>query len=413
MDTQPYKTVVTKGVMFAFVAAVAFGAGIAVGNTGSAAAVVAKVPLIGDGLNATPDQNADLANFWKAWNTLHESYVVTHASSTVPSNKDLIYGAIQGLADAYGDPYTTFLPPKESAEFAENISGSFAGVGMEIDVKDEVLTVITPLKGTPAEKAGIKAGDQIIAIDKKPTDGLSVEEAVRKIRGPLGSTVELSILRAGKPLTVPIVRATIQIPQTEDGLDKETGVYHITLYEFTSSSVNLFNQALSRFKASGSKRLVVDLRGNPGGYLDVAVNITSHFLPKGTTIVTEDFDGKRENKVHQSLGYNDLPRGTKVVVLIDGGSASASEIVAGALQDAKVATVIGTKSFGKGSVQQLIPLGEGSLKVTIARWVTPSGKWIMGNGITPDIVVPVTQKDLDEDRDPQMDRAIQFLTTGR
>jgi carboxyl-terminal processing protease len=413
MPSRMYKYLLVQGVSLALVATVAFGAGIAIGNSGTAAAVVARVPLIGDGLDATVNPEVDLTNFWKAWNALEENYVITHASSTLPSHKDLIYGAIQGLASAYDDPYTVFLPPEESEAFAESISGSFAGVGMEIDVKDDVLTVITPLKGTPADRAGIEAGDQVVAIDKKPTDGLTVEEAVRRIRGPLGTTVELSILRNGKALTVPIVRATIQVPQTEDGLDKDSGVYHIALYEFTASSVNLFNQALSRFKASGSNKLVIDLRSNPGGYLDVAVNITSHFLPKGATVVIEDFGDKKEKRTHKSLGYNDLPRGTKVVVLIDGGSASASEIVAGALQDAKVATIIGTKSFGKGSVQQLIPLDGGSLKVTIARWVTPAGHWIMGNGITPDIVVPVTPKDLEAKKDPQMARAVQFLTTGK
>lgn len=413
MPTRVYKYLLVQGISLAIVAAVAFGAGIAVGNSTSAAAVVAKMPLIGDGLSATPDPAVDLANFWKAWNALQANYVITHASSTLPSNKDLVYGAIQGLASAYGDPYTVFLPPKESEAFKESISGSFAGVGMEIDVKDGVLTVVTPLKGTPADRAGILAGDQVVAIDKKSTDGLSVDEAVSRIRGPLGTSVELAILRKGKLLTLSVTRETIQIPQTEDGLDQKSGVYHIALYEFTSSSVNLFNQALSRFKASGSKKLVIDLRGNPGGYLDVAVNITSHFLPKGAVVVTEDFDGKRENQTHTSRGFGDLPRGTQVVVLIDGGSASASEIVAGALKDAKAATIVGTKSFGKGSVQQLISIDDGSLKVTIARWVTPAGHWIMGNGITPDIVVPVTEEDLKAGRDPQMERAVRFLTTGR
>ena len=166
-----------------------------------------------------------------------------------------------------------------------------------------------------------------------------------------------------------------------------------------------------RFKNSGSKKLVIDLRGNPGGYLDSAVDIASHFLPRGATIVTEDFDDKEKNQVHTSLGYNDVPAGTKIVVLIDGGSASASEIFAGALQDAHVATVIGTKSFGKGSVQTLLDLGDGSLKVTVARWITPAGNWIMDNGITPDIIVPFTQADASAKKDPQMSRAIQFLTS--
>jgi carboxyl-terminal processing protease len=413
MEARLYKNIVLKSVSLALVAAVAFSTGLLVGGTSGTAAVLNNLPLVGDGLDPTPDQSVNLADFWKAWNALRANYVITHASSTMPSNQDMIYGAIQGLADSYGDPYTVFLPPQESKDFNESISGSFGGVGMEIDVKNNILTVITPLKGTPAEVAGIKAGDQVVGIDKKPTEGLSIDEAVSRIRGPIGTTVELSVVRGGKLLTIRIVRDRIQVPQTEDGLDKKSGVYHIALYEFTASSVNLFNEALSRFKASGSTKLVVDLRGNPGGYLEAAVNIASHFLPRGATVVTEDFGGRKENDVHTSLGFNDLPKKTKVVVLIDGGSASASEIVAGALQDAHVATLIGTKSFGKGSVQQLMPLNDGSLKITIARWVTPGGHWIMGNGITPDIIVPVTPDQAAAKEDPQMARAVQFLTTGK
>lgn len=402
-----------RAVSFALVAAIAFVAGLSIGTSSSPATVIAHIPLMGDGLDATPDQSADLTDFWKAWNVLEANYVITHASSTMPSTKDRIYGAIQGLAAAYGDPYTVFFPPTEAKAFSDNISGSFAGVGMEIDVKDNVLTVIAPLKGTPAEAAGIKSGDIIAAINGKATDGISVDQAVNEIRGPIGSIVDLTIVRGGKPIDIKITRETIQVPETDDGLDAKTGVYHIALYEFTSNSASLFDQAFARFKASGSKKLVIDLRGNPGGYLDAAVDIASHFLPKGAKIVTEDFDGKAQNIVHTSYGYADLPTGTTVVVLVDGGSASASEILAGALQDNKVATIIGAQSFGKGSVQTLIPLDGGSLKVTVARWVTPDGHWIMGNGITPDIKVAYTAADAKAGTDPQMARAVQFLTTGK
>ncbi|MDP2655396.1 MAG: S41 family peptidase, partial [bacterium] len=404
------RAIAVRGVSFALVAAIAFGAGFAVGGSGSVPSVVSRIPLIGDGLDSTPNPNADFTDFWKAWNALETHYVITHASSTLPSVKERIFGAIEGLASSYGDPYTLYFPPKEAKAFAESISGSFAGVGMEIDVKNGILTVVAPLRGTPAEAAGIKAGDQIITIDGKSTDGLSVDKAVSQIRGPIGTAVEFTIIRDGKAIEIKIIRDTIQVPETEDGLDEASGVYHIALYQFTASSADLFNQAFTRFKNSGSRRLVIDLRSNPGGYLDSAVDIASHFLPKGTTVVTEDFDNKEENQVHTSLGYNDAPNGTKIVVLIDGGSASASEIFAGALQDEKVATIIGTKSFGKGSVQTLIDLGAGSLKVTVARWITPAGKWIMGNGVTPDITVQFTQADAVAKKDPQMARAIKFLT---
>ena len=405
--------IAVKGISFALVAALAFGAGLAVAGGGSAQSVIARIPLISDGLDSTPNPNADLTDFWKAWNALETHYVITHASSTLPSVKDRVYGAIEGLAASYGDPYTVYFPPQEAKQFADTISGSFAGIGTEIDVKNNVLTVIAPLKGTPAEAAGIKAGDQIVAINGKSTDGLSIDTAVSEIRGPIGTTVQLTIIRGSKTLDFKVVRDTINVPETDDGLDTASGVYHIALYEFTANSANLFDQALARFRASGAKELVIDLRGNPGGYLDSAVDIASHFLPQGTTIVTEDFDGKASNQVHTSFGYSDVPAGTKIVVLIDGGSASASEILAGALQDNHAATLIGTRSFGKGSVQTLIDLGKGSLKVTVARWITPAGHWIMGNGITPDITVPFTAADATAKTDPQMARAVQFLTTGK
>lgn len=406
------KSVATRGVSFALVAILAFSIGLFLGDSSSSASVVSRIPLIGDGLDATPDQKADFTDFWKAWNALEANYIITNASSTLPSVKERVFGAIQGLASSYGDPYTVYFPPKEAKMFADDISGSFTGVGMEIGIKDGVLTVVAPLKGTPAERAGIKTGDQIVTIDGEQTDGLSVEKAVARIRGPIGTTIEFTIIRAGKAIEIKVTRDVIQVPKTEDGIDEESGVYHIALYEFTANSANLFNQAFARFKNSGSKKLIIDLRGNPGGYLESSVEIASHFLPRGATVVTEDFDEKDKNQVHTSFGYGDLPTGTEIVVLIDGGSASAAEILAGALQDTKTATIIGTKSFGKGSVQTLIDLGDGSLKVTVARWITPSGKWIIGNGITPDIVVPFTQADADADRDPQMSRAIRFLTTG-
>lgn len=409
------RSIAARGVSFALVAAIAFSIGLSVGAGGSAAAIVNHIPLLGDGLDAAPNQSVDLSDFWKAWNALDANYVVTHASSTLPSAKERLFGAISGLASSYGDPYTVFFPPKEAKAFSESISGSFAGVGMEIGIKDTVLTVIAPLKGTPAQIAGIKTGDQIVAIDGKSTEGISVEKAVTEIRGPVGTSVGFTIIRNGKSLDIKVIRDTIQVPETDDGLDTASGVYHIALYEFTSNSANLFDQAFERFKASGSKKLVIDLRGDPGGYLDAAVDIASHFISKGATVVTEDFGGKESNNVHTSLGYNDVPTGTKIVVLIDAGSASASEILAGALQDSHVATLIGTKSFGKGSVQMLMDLDGGSLKVTVARWITPAGHWIMGNGVTPDITVSYNSPGATTAPkiDPQMARAVDFLTNGK
>jgi carboxyl-terminal processing protease len=404
--------VTRRAISFAAVAVVAFLLGIAVEAKGTG--TLSNIPLIGDGLNATPDQSADLADFWKAWNALNQNYVITHASSTLPENKDKIFGAIAGLAASYGDPYTVFFPPEQAKQFNDQISGTFAGIGLEIDNdKDGNIVVIAPLKDTPAEAAGFKTGDVILSVNGTSTEGMTVDEAVSDIRGKKGTTVTLVVSRDGTALTIPVVRDTIQVPETDDSLDKDSGVYTIALYEFSANSAQLFDAAFNRFKASGSKKLIIDLRGNPGGYLDAAVHIASHFLPKGTTIVTEDYEGKQENDVHTSSGIGDEPAGTQVVVLIDGGSASASEILSGALKDNNAATLIGAKSFGKGSVQQLIDIDGGSLKVTVARWLTPSGLSIMGNGITPDIVVQESQDDAAKGIDDQKQRAIQFLTTGK
>jgi carboxyl-terminal processing protease len=255
--------------------------------------------------------------------------------------------------------------------------------------------------------------DLIIAINGKSTQGISSDDAVNLIRGPAGTYVTLTIVRGGKQQDIKVMRDTIQVPEIEYGLNKKTGVYNIALYEFTANSAQLFDTAFAAFKASGSKDLVIDLRGNPGGYLTAAVDIASHFLPKGETIVTEDYKGHQPNDVLTSSGTDDVPAGTKVVILIDQGSASASEILSGALKDDNVATLIGTRSFGKGSVQQLVNIDGGSLKVTIARWLTPSGLSIMGNGITPDINATTTQAEYNAGQDPMMDRAVQFFQTGQ
>ncbi len=407
-------TALRFAVACALVAATAFSVGVAVGGGGEGARnIVARLPLVGDGLNATSDTSVDLTDFWKAYNALEANFVETHASSTLPSTADKLWGSIKGLADSYGDPYTVFLPPKEAKQFSENISGNFSGVGMEIDIKNGVLTVIAPLKGTPAEEAGIEALDQIVAIDGKPTDGLALDELISRIRGPAGTVVAFTIVRGEKRFDLSVVRRNIQVPEEADTFGAATGVYTIALYEFTGNSADLFDAAFERFKRSGSQRLLIDLRGDPGGYLDAAVAIAGHFLPKGTLVVSEDHEGKAPADRHTSPGPDDLPAGTAVAVLIDQGSASASEILAGALQDHHAATLIGAKSFGKGSVQELIDIDHGALKVTVARWLTPSGRSISDGGLTPDLAVARTDADAAAKKDPQLARAVEFLTTGK
>ncbi len=411
-ETGKLLSMVRTGALIVLVLVVGFVGGLKVGATGTAT-VLSNIPLIGDSLDATPDNSADFAPFWKAWNVLNTRFVQTHGTTTAPTTKEKLWGAIAGMTDAYGDPYTVFMPPQEAKTFAESIAGEFGGVGMEIGVKEKVLTVIAPLKGTPAEKAGIMAGDVIVTIDGKSTEGLSTDAAVKLIRGKKGTTVVFKMMRDGKVSEVSVVRATIAAPTIDNSYDAKTGIYTIAIYEFSATSVGLFDKALAEFRTTGSKKLIIDVRGDPGGYLESAVSIGSHFLPEGTAIVTEDYKGKQQNVVHRSRGTGGVPVDLKVVVLMDQGSASASEILAGALQDGKVATLIGTRSFGKGSVQELVDIDGGALKVTIARWLTPSGRSISDGGLTPDIKVERTQEDFVAGKDPQKARAVEFLVSGK
>lgn len=410
MSTKKINSLPRLAVLFAIVAVLGFIGGLTVGAQDKNP--LSTISLINSGLDPTPDASADLSEFWKVWNTMSVRFVATHASSTIPRSKERLWGAIEGMVASYGDPYTTFMRPEEAKTFAEDISGNFSGVGMEIGIKDGVLTVIAPLKDTPAERAGVRAGDQILVIDDTSTKGLSTDEAVRLIRGEKGTVVTIHILRDGEDIEISITRDTIQVPTIEYTLNSANNIYTISLYSFTANSGPLFSKALANFRASGSHKLIIDLRGNPGGYLSSAVSIASHFLPQGEIVVTEDYSGHQENIEHRSRGTGGIPNGTTIVVLIDEGSASASEILAGALQDSKRATLIGTHSFGKGSVQELVDVGEGALKVTIARWLTPSGRSISDGGLTPDIEIKRTQEDFVTGKDPQMDRAIDFLTTG-
>lgn len=403
---------VRTAAVLALVLVVGFAGGLKVGASGGAYSL-SNIPLLGDSLDATPDPDADFTAFWKAWNALDARFVETHGTSTAPTTKEKLWGAIAGMTASFGDPYTVYMPPQEAKAFQETISGEFGGVGMEMGIKDKALTIIAPLKGTPAERAGLMAGDVIVAIDGVSTDGITIDEAVKQIRGKKGTSVTLKIMREGSLSDVTVVRDTIAVPTIEHKYDAATGVFTISLYEFTGTSNGLFDKALAAYRASGSRKLIIDVRGNPGGYLSSAVSMASHFLPEGEPIVTEDYKGKEPNTVHRSRGTGGIPEGTKVVVLIDQGSASASEILAGALQDAKVATLIGERSFGKGSVQELIDIDGGALKVTIARWLTPSGRSISDGGLAPDITVKRTGEDVKAGKDPQMERAVQFLTSGK
>ncbi|OHB13909.1 MAG: hypothetical protein A3G05_00320 [Candidatus Zambryskibacteria bacterium RIFCSPLOWO2_12_FULL_45_14] len=354
----------------------------------------------------------DFSPFWKAWNLINEKYVPASTTAKAVGNQEKVWGAISGLTRSLDDPYTVFFPPVESKLFEEDIRGNFEGVGMEVVAQEGAVTVIAPLKDSPAERAGIMAGDRVIKIGDKETSSLSTEEAVQLIRGPKGTRVTLTIFRNGvkEPFEVAVVRDVINIP-TIDTKELPGGIFLIELYSFSAQSPNLFRQALREFILSGNDKLILDLRGNPGGYLEAAIDMASWFLPPSKVVVREDFGPTNDEKVYRSKGYDIFSEDLKFVILVDGGSASASEILAGALVEHGRAVLVGDKTFGKGSVQELVNItSETSLKVTIARWLTPNGLSISQNGITPEFVVKYTPADREAKRDPQLDKAIEILT---
>lgn len=374
----------------------------------------------------------DMKTFWSVWDILDEQFVETkhknklgeEISSTTPTEFDnlsqeerRIYGAIKGMVDSEQDPYTAFFTPQEAKSFETEIKGSFEGIGMEVGKKDGVITVISPLAGSPAEKAGLKTGDRVVKINNTSAIDLTVDEAVKIIRGPKGTAVTLQVYREGvdKPLDIKVIRDTIQLPTLDKYYDAKTGIYTIRIYSFSEQVSNLFKQAIQEFASSNSNKLIIDLRGNPGGYLEAAVDISSYFVPNGKVVVSQDYGSKKAVEQLRSSGYTLLAnKKAKVVVLVDGGSASASEIVAGALQDYKLATVLGEKTFGKGSVQEYIKItAKTGLKVTIARWLTPNGNSISVSGLMPDVLVAkatsTTAADITNRTDNQYLKAVEFL----
>ena len=323
----------------------------------------------------------------------------------------LLDGAKKGLVDAAGDPYTTYLSKEQAELFSTQLSGTFSGIGAELSKRDNRPVVISPIEGYPAQKIGVKAGDIIIEIDGQDTSGMSVDDAVLKIRGEKGTKVTLKIVRTGtdNPLSFEITRDTIVIESVKSEMLADNIAY-IRLTQFGDDTATKAIAAAKDLKSKGAKAVILDLRGNGGGYLNGAVNIAGIWM--NNKLVTQE---KRDGKVVESLKTSNqaILDGLPTVVLIDGGSASASEIVSGALQDNKVATLVGQKSFGKGSVQQVEKLGDGSeVKVTIARWYTPAGKNIDKEGIKPDVEVELKDEDVKAGKDTQKDKAIEILKSN-
>jgi carboxyl-terminal processing protease len=322
----------------------------------------------------------------------------------------LTEGLKAGLVNAAGDPYTEYFNPADAKAFNNELSGSIIGIGAELGSDaDKNIVIVSPLSGYPAEKAGLKPKDIVAAVDSQSTQGMSVGAVVTKIRGKEGAKVTLTVVRgAAKPFDVTITREKITIPSVKSQIDGSIGYMKIS--QFTSDTVDLASKAAQDFKAKGVKGVVLDLRSDPGGYLSGAVGVSSLWLDKGKMVVQE-----RRGSTVVSTEYSSgsgLLKGLPTVVLIDGGSASASEITAGALRDNGAAQLVGVKSFGKGSVQQVENLPDGSeLKITIARWFTPNGKNIDKQGITPDVVVPTSDQDAAAGTDTQKDKAYALVTS--
>ena len=390
-------------------ASAAFFSGLQLGS-GNAHASGLQASLLSLFQPATqPEQGVDMGEYWKVWHLMNQKFAET-GSSTV-STQDKVRGAIAGMVKSFGDPYTVFMPPTDASQFGDEIAGNFGGVGMEVGVRDNLITVIAPLPDTPAKKAGIRPGDVIVRINGTSTENMNLDQAINLIRGEKGTSVELTLYREGQTqlLKKSVVRDTITVPTVET--KKYGDVFYIALYSFNALSEAKMEDAMREYVKSGSDKLVIDLRGNPGGYLQSAVAIASYFLPAGDVVVKEQYGDNKGEDIYRSQGRTLKGFAPKdVVVLVNGGSASAAEILSGALQQHNAATLIGQQTFGKGSVQELVKLDDGSsLKVTIARWLTPDGTWISKSGLTPDVIIPFTAADAAAGKDPQLDAALKWL----
>ncbi len=403
MLSKSVKRAMLLGLIVALMAAV-FVVGVYFGYSNRPA--IDKVTVLLNKEAEKPPQ-IDFSPFWAVWNDIESKYVGRNDLD----RQKMVWGAVGGMVKSLNDPYTVFFPPKESELFESTVKGQFSGVGFEIGIRDNILTVITPLKDTPAYRAGIKAGDKILKINGTSTVDMAVDEAISLIRGEIGTQVSLTIGREGEkePLEFKITRDTINIPIV-DTEKKAGGIFVISLYNFSENSPDAFRNALRKMIDSGSSKLILDLRGNAGGYLEASVDIASWFLPVGKVVAIEDF-GNHDQNDYRSRGY-DIFKNLPFVVLVDKGSASATEILAGALQDYKLATLVGEKTFGKGSVQELFSVtNDTSVKVTIARWLTPNGRSISEKGLTPDVEIKVTDKDIKAGNDSQMAKAIEILNS--
>jgi len=355
--------------------------------------------------SATPDELETLfIPFWEAWNIIHEQYVDRPVDDLV-----LMQGAIRGMMDALGDEQTFYMEPQLYQSETSSLQGEYEGIGAYVDTDGEYLTIVSPIEGSPAELAGLQPGDAVIAIDGEDMTGVAPEQARLKVLGPEGTKVTLTVAREGEsePLEFVITRAKITIHSAE-GKMLESDIAYIDINTFGERTTQELSSALDNLLKQNPQGIIIDLRNNPGGYLNTAVEVTSEFIDDGVVLYEEYGDGRRDK--HEALG-NGRATDTPIVVLINEGSASASEILAGALQDYGRAKLVGMKSYGKGSVQNWVPLSnnQGAARVTIARWLTPNERVIDHVGLTPDVIVEMTAEDFEAERDPQLDAAVETL----
>ena len=342
------------------------------------------------------------STFIDVWNKITTEYIEKNSLN----KEDLLYGAIEGMVDKVGDPYTVFFEPTDSVSYQEALDGSFEGIGIYLNDNNEQLEIITPLKGSPAEKAGIKPGDIIIEIDGVSVASTPLEDILQKLRGPSGTKVTLKIKRGGSTLTFSITREKIEVPYVEGELKNGVGIIHY--YQFTANSHQQFLTEIKKLTDQSPKGLILDMRNNPGGYLYSSRDLISHFLLKDTVFVNMSFaDGTKETE--KSLGGGELKK-YPLVILLNEGSASASEIAALALKDLNMAKIVGATSYGKGKIQEIITYTDySSLKISIAKWTSPLGTYIDNVGITPDYIINITDADIANNRDPQLDKAILLI----
>jgi len=352
----------------------------------------------------TISQDINFNLFWDVWDVIEETYVDREDLN----EKVLFYGALKGLVSSIGDPYTVFMDPKIAREFQDDLKGTFEGIGAEIGIKNDILTIIAPLPDMPAEKAGLRAGDLILAIDEGSTMGISIDEAVGKIRGPKDTDVILAIKREGEDRVreITITRGKIVVSSVRTNL-RDDGIYLIKITNFNDDTEKLFNQAVREIIENNPEGIILDLRNNPGGYLDTAIEISSEWVEDSMVVAEKYSDGRMIE--HLARGRARL-KSFPTVILVNQGSASASEIVSGALQDYGEGVVIGKQTFGKGSVQTLSKFDDGSsVKITVAKWLTPAGRSINDEGIMPDYEIDLTLEDYESNNDPQLDAAVAWL----